>query len=182
MKLLDPGIARADDTGMESSVRALMERLAWCAEDQLVALRTLCFKCETQHAVLTSCRQRWLEETTRELTQAIEAVGARDRTLRAALVSAAEAAGLPPDATLGEVASRVPEPWSYVLSQLRNELVETARRVDELSSDNRRLLAAGHAAATTALSALTGLLHGGYDSTGAPARVSGSVGLVDTRA
>lgn len=159
-----------------------MERLAWCAEDQLVALRAVCFKCETQHAVLTSCRQRWLEETTREVAQAIESVEGTDRAFRSSLVAAAEAVGLPPNATLGEVVAQVPEPWSYVLAQLRGELLETARRVDELTSDTRRLLAAGHAATVSTLSAMTGLLHGGYDSTGAHPRVSGSVGLVDSRA
>lgn len=159
-----------------------MERLAWCAEDQLVALRMVSFKCETQHAILASCRQRWLEDTTQELAQSIEAVKATERSFLAALASAAEAVGLSATATLGEVAAHVPEPWSYVLSQLRTELMETARRVEELSSDTRRLLAAGHAATTATLAALTGQLDGSYDAAGAPARVSGSLGLVDSRA
>jgi hypothetical protein len=167
---------------VEPATRASLERLALCLGQQLTALRHLCFKFEIQEVVLTSGRQKWLDETTAELERAVDSLQETDRALRDALQRAAVAVNLSPEATVREVAAAVPEPWSYVLDEHRNGMQQLIDRVSQLSRSNRQLLARGHAATVAAMSFLGAQVPSGYDSRGQMAPVSGSVGLLDARA
>lgn len=167
---------------MEPATRASLERLALCLGQQLTALRHLCFKFEIQEVVLTSGRQKWLDETTAELERAVDSLQGTDRELRDALQRAAVAVSLSPEATVREVAAAVPEPWSYVLDEHRNGMQQLIDRVTQLSRSNRQLLARGHAATVAAMSFLGAQVPSGYDAHGQIAPVSGSVGLLDARA
>jgi hypothetical protein len=159
-----------------------LERLARCLEDQLAALQHLSFKFEVQEAVLGSGRQRWLDQTTRELELSVDALHGTDTALRAALSTTAIAVGLSPEATVREIAAAVPEPWSYVFTEHRASLQAAVERVARSSRTNRRLLAAGYAATAAALAFLGAQVPVGYDATGAPTPVTGSLGLLDARA
>lgn len=162
--------------------RGALERLAHCLDDQLAALRHLCFKFEVQEVVLSGGRHQWLNETTAELERAVRAVHGTDRALRDALAKGAVALGLSPEATVREVAAAAPEPWGYIYGQHREDLQRSIERVAQLSRTNRQLLARGHAATVSAMQFLGADVPAGYDATGSAAPVSGSVGLLDTRA
>ena len=162
--------------------RGALERLARCLDEQLAALRHLCFKFEVQEIVLSGGRHQWLNETTAELERAVAAVHATDQALRDALAKGAVALGLSPEATVREVVEVAPEPWGYIFGQHREDLQRSVDRVAQLSRTNRQLLARGHAATVTAMQFLGADVPTGYDAAGNAATVSGSVGLLDARA
>ncbi len=162
--------------------RGALERLARCLDEQLAALRHLCFKFEVQEIVLSGGRHQWLNETTAELERAVTTVHATDQALRDALAKGAVALGLSPEATVREVAEVAPEPWGYIFGQHREDLQRSVDRVAQLSRTNRQLLARGHAATVTAMQFLGADVPSGYDAAGNAATVSGSVGLLDARA
>ena len=117
-----------------------------------------------------------------ELERAVRAVHVTDRALRDALAKGAVALGLSPEATVREVAGAAPEPWGYIFGQHREDLQRSIDRVAQLSRTNRQLLARGHAATVSAMQFLGADVPSGYDAAGNAAPVSGSVGLLDTRA
>ncbi|MGH9082208.1 MAG: flagellar export chaperone FlgN [Acidimicrobiales bacterium] len=162
--------------------RGALERLASCLDEQLSALRQLCFKFEVQEIVLSGGRHQWLNETTSELERAVATVQGCDRALRGALSRGAVALGLSPEATVREVAAAAPEPWGYIFGQHREDLQRSIERVAQLSRTNRQLLARGHAATVSAMQFLGADVPSGYDASGSAAPVSGSVGLLDARA
>ena len=162
--------------------RGALERLARCLDEQLSALRHLCFKFEVQEVVLSGGRHQWLNETTAELEKAVHAVHDTDRALRAALAKGAVALGLSPEATVREVAAAAPEPWGYIFGQHREDLQRSVERVAQLSRTNRQLLARGQAATVSALQFLGADVPSGYGKDGGAAPMTGSVGLLDARA
>ncbi|MGH9088505.1 MAG: flagellar protein FlgN [Acidimicrobiales bacterium] len=162
--------------------RGALERLARCLDEQLSALRHLCFKFEVQEIVLSGGRHQWLNETTGELERAVHRVHDTDRALRAALAQGAVALGLSPESTVREVADAAPEPWGYIFGQHREDLQRSIDRVAQLSRTNRQLLTRGHAATTSALQFLGADVPTGYDATGNAAPATGSVGLLNARA
>ncbi len=167
---------------MEPLTREALERLARSLEEQLVALRHLCFKFEVQEIVLSGGRHQWLNETTAELERAVADVRGCDADLRQALVAAGVALGLSPEATVREVAVTAPEPWGYIFDQHRTELQQLLDRVGALSRANRKLLAHGHAATVAALAFLGVEAPTSYDASGALTPTGGSLGLLDARA
>lgn len=162
--------------------RGALERLARCLDEQLAALRHLCFKFEVQEVVLSGGRHQWLNDTTAELERALQVVHGTDRALRDALAKGAVSLGLSPEATVREVAAAAPEPWGYIFGQHRSDLQRSIERVAQLSRTNRQLLARGHAATLSAMQFLGAEPSTGYDATGRATPMSGSVGLLDTKA
>jgi hypothetical protein len=167
---------------VEPLTREALERLARSLEEQLVALRHLCFKFEVQEIVLSGGRHQWLNETTAELERAVADVRGCDADLRQALVAAGVALALSPEATVREVAVTAPEPWGYIFDQHRTELQQLLDRVGALSRANRKLLARGHAATVAALAFLGVEAPTSYDASGALTPTGGSLGLLDARA
>lgn len=167
---------------VEPVTREALERLARCLEQQLVALRRLCFKFEVQEIVLSGGRHQWLNETTAELERAVTDVQSSDPDLRRALAAAAVALGLSSEATVREVAMAAPEPWGYIFDQHRTELRQALDRAGALSRANRQLLARGQAATTAALALLGAEAPTSYDASGALSPAGGSLGLLDARA
>lgn len=162
--------------------RGALERLARCLDEQLAALRHLCFKFEVQESVLSGGRHQWLNETTTELERAVREVNETDRALRTALSQGAVALGLSPEATVREVAEAAPEPWGYIFGQHREDLQRSIDRVAQLSRTNRQLLSRGHAATVSALQFLGAEVPTGYGADGSAAAATGSVGLLNARA
>lgn len=169
-------------TTARGGTRGALEVLARCLDDQLAALRHLCFKFEVQEIVLSGGRHQWINETTGELERAVHAVHDADRALRSALSRGAVALGLSPEATVREVAAVAPEPWGYIFGQHRSDLQQSIEQAGRLSRNNRQLLARGHAATVAALAFLGAEVPTSYDASGATKPMSGSVGLLDTRA
>jgi hypothetical protein len=153
----------------------VLEALATSVSDQLNALGHLEFKFEVQQMMLFGGRGVWVDETTRDLEGAIQAVQRSDLVFRRALSEAARSLDLSPESTLREVAGVTEEPWAYILSQGRHELRKAIARVDELCSENRTLLVRGYLATTEALAMLGVHDPTGYDATGSPVAQSTSI-------
>ncbi len=146
----------------------VLEALATAVSDQLNALGHLQFKFEVQQLVLFGGRGVWVDETTRDLELAIQSVQRGDVLFRQALREAARSLAIAPESTLREVADAVGEPWQYIFGQGREELQKAVARVDELCTENRKLLVRGYLGTTEALAMLGVAPSSSYDASGAP--------------
>lgn len=168
---------------MELRRDADLEALAGAVARQSDALAHLRFKFEVQQLVLAGGRSAWLEETTRELEQAIEQVQRSDAAFRQVLsLAASRALGLSPESTLREVAAAAGEPWRYIFEQGREDLRRSIERVGALCAENRKLLARGYLATSEALAVL-GMQPAGlsYDATGAPVRTGVAAAILNAK-
>ena len=159
-----------------------LEVLARSIAAQTDALGHLRFKFEVQQMMLTGAGGTWVNETTSELEQAIEAVRHSDELFRAALADAAAYLGTSPESTLREVAAAAPEPWSYIFRQGREELKTAVERVGLLCGENRKLLARGYLATSAALAMLGVDSATSYDATGTPVISARSANILNTKA
>lgn len=169
---------------MEPADESLLESLATAVSRQVDALAHLRFKFEVQQLLLAGGRAMYVDETTRELQEAIDRVQICDASFREALgLVAARTLGLSPEATLREVAAAAPEPWCYIFTQGREELRTGIGRVGQLCEENRKLLARGFLATSEAL-AMLGVATGGisYDATGSPVRAPASAAIINMKA
>lgn len=133
-------------------LRAVSDSL-W-RERQLLEL--LQFKFEQQRLLLHAGRTQWLAHATREVDMVIEQLR-RAELERAARVEAACAElGLPPGATLRQLAAAAPEPWDGVLRRHRDAMAGMADDIALLVADIEGLLAKGHEAARSALGRVEG--------------------------
>lgn len=160
---------------MEFVTDPTLESLASAVADQIAALGHLQFKFEVQQMMLVGGRGTWVDETTRDLELAIQAVHRADLVFRQSLLEAARSVDLSPESTLREVANVVGEPWSYIFSQGREELRKAVARIDELSAENRKLLARAYFATAEALAMLGVNTNAAYDANGAPVTTSPSI-------
>lgn len=158
-----------------------IERLASSLERQLDALRHACFRFEVLNAVVTAGKQEWLPESNADLSQALGALQASDRELRASLADAALCLGLSPESTLREVAVGAPEPWDFVFARHREAIEKCTRQAGELSRASNQILRKLLSSLHTALAMIGGDVPLGYDETGGESPVTGSIGLVDTK-
>ena len=182
LNVLHPAGEGADLEAVETTACSPLETLTQAVEAQLAALQQLCFKFEVQALVLTGGRQKWLGQATSELEGAVAALQASDRRLRDSLATAACAIGLSPESTMREVAGAAAEPWNYILTQQRAELIDSVEQVTKLSVTNRRLLAAGQSATRAALALLGAPVSTDYDASGSIVGPYGSAGLLNARA
>lgn len=172
-------ITRTVQPAVESQA---LEHLQASLEDELDALRGATFRLEVQQAVLTTGRQRWLSDATAELEVAVGGLQRAEDTLREALASAATSLRLSPEATLREVAGAAPDPWGVVFARHREDVVAAIDTLSRLETTNRMLLVQGLTATSSALAALGAEQQPGYDATGSLGPITGSMGLLDTRA
>lgn len=169
---------------MELRRDADLEALAGAISAQSEALSHLRFKFEVQQLMLAGGRAGYLDETTRELEQAIEQVQRSDAAFRQILaLAAARSLALSPESTLREVAAAAEEPWRYIFEQGREELRRAVERIGVLCAENRKLLARGYLATSEALAVL-GMQPAGpsYDATGAPVRSGAGAAILNVKA
>jgi hypothetical protein len=124
----------------------------WAQRD---ALETLLFRLVEEQLIVSSGSTRWLARADTEVAKAIDTSRAGE-VLRAVEVDALTAVlGLPAEATLAELASAVPEPWTTVFDDHRTALRGLALDVQAVAGDNRHLLEAGAAAVRESLDRIT---------------------------
>lgn len=174
---------RAVDNAMEPARDADLEALAGAIARQSDALTYLRFKFEVQQVMLAGGRAGFLDETTKELSEAIGRVQACDVDFRGRLSKAAGALGLSLESTLREIAASAGEPWRYIFEQGREDLRRATEAIGRLSAENRKLLARGYLATSQALAVL-GVETAGlsYDATGAPQRSRSAATILNARA
>ncbi len=157
------------------------ELLARLSEEE-VALDGLLFKLREQHLVLASGEHRWLERTTAELGQALDALTVAGQRRETAALAVSTALGLPEDSTLGLVADRVAdEATCQKIIQRRQSLRNVLDQVRRTSRQNKDLLANNLAATGDAL-ALLGMTPT-YDAAGTVGKSLPRLSrMLDTRA
>jgi hypothetical protein len=87
--------------------------------------------------------------------------------------------GLPPEATLAQIADRADSPWQGLLREHREALVALTAAVRDAAHDNQEVLAAAHHAAQETLMSLQESL-GTYDEHGASQTPPSAAQIVDT--
>jgi hypothetical protein len=134
----------------------------WIQRD---ALQTLLYRLVCERLILTSGSGRWLACADDEVRAALHQLRTGE-VLRAVEVDElTRALGLDPDASLAQLATLAPEPWTSLLTDHRVALRALAFEVQSVADENRRLLAAGADAVAETLAEI-GTLVNRYDATG----------------
>lgn len=128
-------------------LRAVSDSL-W-RERQLLEL--LQFKFEQERLLLQAGRTQWLSHATREVEMVLEQLRRTELERAARVASACEELGLPPLATLRQLAAAAPEPWDGVLRRHRDAMATMADEIATLVAEIEELLARGREDAQSAL-------------------------------
>ena len=132
-------------------------------------LERLTYRMECEQLLMASGRTRWLALATEE----VETLAGELRVLEMQRAGCADAVarelGLPPGASLEELAAGAQPPWTEVLLEHRQSLLTLTAELSALAEANRRLVLAGAGAVQAALAGIG--LGGeptaqGYDSRG----------------
>ena len=128
-------------------MRAVSDSL-W-RERQLLEL--LQFKFEQQRLLLQAGRTQWLSHATREVEMVLEQLRRAELERAGRVEAACRELGLPPLASLRQLAAAAPEPWDGVLRRHREAMAGMAEEIALLAADIEGLLAQGREAAQAAL-------------------------------
>src|SRR5687768_14505732 len=110
-------------------------------ERQLLEL--LLFKLEVEQLLLASGKTRWLAHAAREIEDVLEAIRSAELARAVEVESLAGDLGLPPNASLRELAEAAPAPWRHILDEHRAGFITSTQEVVELADSNRELIIRG---------------------------------------
>ena len=147
-------------------------------------LERLVYRLECEQLMLAAGRTRFLATATTEVEVLVTELRALERQRAAVAEQAAVAAGLPPTASLEELAAAVSPPWTGVLLEHREALLALTRELGALAETNRTIMAAGLRAVDAALAQLGSRDQStavGYDARGRSDLVAGAGPLVVDR-
>lgn len=117
-----------------------LSALLW-RERELLDLLT--FKLEEEQLLLTSGKSRWLPHGTREVEQVLERLAQASLARTVEVAAVAEQWGLPPGATLRELAACAPEEvWADVLSAHLQAMQRQTSAIKEVRDSNEQFLRA----------------------------------------
>jgi hypothetical protein len=116
-------------------------------------LELLLFKLEEEQLVLASGRSRWLSHATGEVEMVLHEIKETELARAVEIESLGAELGLPPNASLRDLAAAVDEPWKSVLLEHRNAFLGVTEEIVDLAKSNRELLARGFQAAREVLCA-----------------------------
>jgi len=131
-------------------------------------LEELSFRLECEQLLLAAGRTRWLARATSEVESLLDQLGVVEVQRAAMSDLACREVGLPPGATLEELAAAAQPPWTGVLVEHRNALLTLTGELSVLAETNRHLMSAGIQAVESALARMG--LHSGPSSVGYDAR------------
>jgi hypothetical protein len=123
-------------------------------ERQLLEL--LVFKLEEEQLLLGAGKARWVNHASREVEIVLDQLKAAELVRSVKVEAAAQELGLDSYPGLKSLAQASPEPWSSIFGRHRQAFLELTGEVQELSEQNRHLLAKGRDAAREALNWLGG--------------------------
>jgi hypothetical protein len=132
-------------------------------------LEFLAYRLECEQLLLASGRTRWLALATTEVETVLDELAVIEMQRAAVSDLAARELGLPPGATLEEVAGTAQPPWTEVLIEHRNALIAISGELAVTAEASRSLTAAGLAAVEQTLASLGGRVGAtseGYDARG----------------
>jgi hypothetical protein len=157
---------------------AEVSTMLWRERD---ALQLLLFKLIEEQLIVSSGRARWLPQANEEIEFALEQLRGTE-VLRAAETDAvAEELGLPSPATLSQLEAAADEPWATLYGEHRRALLELIAEVEQVTAENRKLLAAGARAVRETLLSVSQTVRT-YDSRGAAASGQSGPFLMDEQA
>jgi hypothetical protein len=120
-------------------------------------LEVLLFKLEEEQLLLAAGKSRWIPRATHEVEVVLEAISKAELLRATEVDAAAREMGLPPDASLRELAERAGDPWGDILREHREKFLEVTAAISELAEHNRELVTSGQRAAAAALRTLDGV-------------------------
>jgi hypothetical protein len=118
-------------------------------------LDLLLFKLEEEQLLLAAGRTRWLAHATREVEMVLGEMRRAELGRAVEVEAVAASLGLPPGASLRELAEAAPPPWGGILRDHRNAFLAATQEITALAKSNRDLLANGYRAAREALTSLS---------------------------
>ena len=119
-------------------------------------MELLLFKLEEEQLLLAAGRSRWLAHATREVELVLEQIRETEIIRAADAQAAALELGLPPDASLAQLADAAPMPWFELLHQHRKAFLTLTAEIGGMAEMNRDLLTAGQRAARETMMIVTG--------------------------
>jgi hypothetical protein len=119
-------------------------------------MELLLFKLEEEQLLLAAGRSRWLAHATREVELVLDEIRQAEVIRAAHSQAAAVELGLPPDASLAELADAAPGPWFELLHQHRRAFLTLTSEIGGMAEMNRDLLTAGQRAARETMLVVTG--------------------------
>ncbi len=134
-----------------------MEKLTWVLWREREMLEALLYRLEVEELVMSTGRTRWLANASRDVEEAAAAMRQLEIARAVAASEAAEAAGLAPDASLGELIGTAEEPWRGILTDHRDTFLSLTDEIARVAQANRALIVAGLRATQETL---LGLDHG----------------------
>ncbi|SDS42992.1 FlgN protein [Nocardioides scoriae] len=155
-----------------------MDKLSQILWRERELMESLLFKLEVEQLVVSSGRTRWLARSAEEVEMVLGLL--RETEVLRAVVSdeAAESVGLPPDASLRDLAAAAQEPWSSILDDHRTVFQALGAEIAALAQTNRELLTAGLRSARETLLSFESAVTG-YAADGAAVAAGASSSLVD---
>lgn len=171
----------ADTRDVKHDEEDCLAALATALADKNAALVRVLFKVEALHSVLVGNRVKWLTEARKELEDCWADALSIEPYFVQVLGEVARSIGMPPESTLREIAEACGEPWGFIFSQNREEILETATQIEQISELNKSMLARGQMALTSALQILGGDDSRTYDQLGGAVGRSGDIHIVDVR-
>ncbi|HXW33958.1 MAG TPA: flagellar protein FlgN [Acidimicrobiales bacterium] len=158
-----------------------LDDLSVCLWEQRAALEHLAFRLEEELLVLAAGRHRWLSRTLSEVNEAYAALDASEQRRAEAAKALAAELGLPPHATLSNLADATGAEEGETLRRHRTTLRQLLETVQELTERASELLARNLSATADALAMLGIPPTSGYRPGGAEPLAS-RARLIDARA
>lgn len=120
-----------------------MEKLTWVLWRERELLEALLYRLELEELVMSTGRTRWLANAARDVDAASAALREVEVLRAVAADEAAEAAGLAPNASIGELIAASPEPWRSILSDHRDSFLALTDEIARVAQVNRALIVSG---------------------------------------
>jgi hypothetical protein len=150
-----------------------VEKLTWVLWRERELLEALLYRLELEELVMSTGRTRWLANTARDVDDAAAALRDVEVMRAVAADEAAEAAGLAPNSSLGELIASAAEPWRSILTEHRDTFLALTDEIARVAQTNRSLIVAGLRATQDTLL--------GIDQGSATYTAAGSVARGDAR-
>jgi hypothetical protein len=148
-------------------------------------LELLAYRLECEQLMLAGGRSRWLPAATTEVEALLDELQVIELQRAAVSDAAARELGLGLSATLEDIAGSAQPPWTEVLIEHRNALLNITGELALLAETSRNLTTAGLAAVESTLASLGGRVGAtsqGYDARGRTDTIAGQGRSVVDRA
>jgi len=167
--------------GDPAELNAGLSSLCSLLWQERVSLELILFKLVEEQLIAAAGHLRFLQLADEELRDAAGTLRENEVLRAAETQMVARSAGLPPNASLAEIAARVDEPWPGLLLEHRDALRGLLAEIEHAAQANRQILLAGAEAARAALEQV-GSSVATYDAHGSRIVAGNGPALLDRQA